>query len=68
MFSQRFSKSLLLKGEKVADRPDEGVVRCFCRLDILNGVAPPPPNQSSHLRLTEYANALAYADGLAFLE
>jgi hypothetical protein len=26
-------------GEKVADRPDEGVIRCFCRLEILNGVA-----------------------------
>jgi hypothetical protein len=23
----------------VADRPDEGVVRSFCRLEILNGVA-----------------------------
>ena len=35
------SKSLLpfQKGEKVADRPDEGVIRSFCRLEILNGVA-----------------------------
>ena len=40
MFSQGFSKSLLpLKGEKVADRPDEGVIRSFCLLEILNDVA-----------------------------
>jgi hypothetical protein len=35
------TKSLLplAKGEKVADRPDEGVVCCFCRSEILHGVA-----------------------------
>ena len=26
----------------MAVRPDEGVIRCFCRLEILNGVAPLP--------------------------
>ena len=31
--------SVASKGEKVADRPDEGVIRCFYRLEILNGVA-----------------------------
>jgi hypothetical protein len=28
----------LKKGEKVAERPDEGVIRCFCRREMLNGV------------------------------
>ena len=41
MFSQAFSKSLLplQRGEKVADRPDEGANRRFFRLEILNGAA-----------------------------
>ena len=40
MVSAAYSKSLLsqAEGEKVADRPDEGVIRRFCRLEILNGV------------------------------
>ena len=41
MVSAAHSKSLLplAKGKKVADRPDEGVIRWFCRLEILIGVA-----------------------------
>jgi hypothetical protein len=29
----------LNRGEKVADRPDEGLIRYVCRLELLNGVA-----------------------------
>ena len=38
----------LAQGEKVADRPDEGVIRCFCRSEMLNGVAL-PGNPVKHL-------------------
>jgi hypothetical protein len=47
------SKSLLplAKGEKVAGRPDEGVIRYFCRLEILNGVARTADLRHRRLRL-----------------